>query len=121
MGQDQTSNNSNMNNGEHKLKGCVQSEGSQYMLETKKGHMVALTGQDVSADVGHEVSVKGTWSNMSQSSTASSGEKTFNVTEVKSISDTCKGSKHSGMNNTSGNGTGASTQSPAGTGSQPPQ
>lgn len=127
MGQDQTTNNNGkMANGEHKMKGCVQSQGSQYMLETKKGKMVALTGQDVSADVGHEVAVKGTWSNMSDTSAGSSAEKTFNVTDVKSISDSC-GGKHAGMSN-SGSGMGNSstggatgTQSPSGTGSQPPQ
>lgn len=151
-GQDQTGNpdNNRMDNSEHKIKGCVQSQSGQYILETKKGKMVALTGQDVSAHVGHEVSVKGTWaSGMSQSSTgsASGNEKTFNVTDVKMISDTCGGKgKHSesggmgtGANGTnpngsgtgpsgaSGNGTGnpgnsgAGTQGPGGTGTQPPQ
>src|SRR6266568_2146005 len=92
--------------GEKKLKGCVQSQGGQYVLETKKGKTVALTGQDVSAHVGHEVSVKGTWesgsaSGMSSTSTSSgssgssAGEKTFNVTNVEMISDTCKGGKNS--------------------------
>jgi hypothetical protein len=130
-GQDQTgNNNSSMNkndNGEHKLKGCVQSQRGQYMLETKKDKMVALTGQDVSAHVGHEVQVKGTWTSgsMSQSSTGSSGEKTLNVTDVKMISDTCGGkskdrsssSMGTGANGTNPNG----SSSPAGTGTQPPQ
>jgi hypothetical protein len=61
---DQNTANQNQKNGEHKLKGCVQSQGGQYMLETKKGKTIALAGQDVSADVGDEVRVKGTWENV---------------------------------------------------------
>lgn len=134
---DQTGNTSNRTEkSEKKLKGCVQSQSGQYVLETKKGKEVALTGQDVSAHVGHEVAVKGTWekggnSSMSQSSTgtASGNEKTFNVASVDMISDTCGGKakgKSSDMGNGAGNGsnpagTGASTTSPSGTGTQPPQ
>lgn len=118
----QTDNTSNMGHeskGEKKLKGCVQATGSQAMLETKKGKEVALTGQDVSAHNGHEVELKGTWesgSAMSQSSAGagSSGEKTFNVTDVKMISETCKSSKEKGS---SGMGTGANGTNPSGTGS----
>lgn len=125
-GQDQTGNNKSMDNGERKLKGCVQSQSGQNVLETKKGKMIALTGQDVSAHVGHEVSLKGTWEkgSMSQSSTGNAGEKAFNVTDVKMISDTCGGKgKHSenGMGNGAGTGTGTGSSSPSGTGTQPPQ
>jgi hypothetical protein len=112
--------------GEKKLKGCVQAQGGQATLETKKGKEVALTGQDVSAHNGHEVEVKGAWASggsMSQTSSGSSGEKTFNVTEVKMISETCKGSKEKGSSNmgsgTSGSypsGSGSSTSSPSGSG-----
>jgi len=137
MGQtDQTGNTSNQKS-EKKLKGCVQSQGGQYVLETKRGKEVALSGQDVSAHVGHEVAVKGTWekggnAGMSQSSTgASSNEKTFNVTNVDMISDTC-GGKSKGKSSDMGNsgsmgngsnpaGTGAGTTAPSGTGTQPPQ
>jgi len=56
--------NTNENKGEKKLKGCVQSQNGQYVLETKKGNIL-LTGQDVSAHVGHEVSVKGAWQSSS--------------------------------------------------------
>jgi hypothetical protein len=139
MGQDQTGNTSNRTEkSEKKLKGCVQSQGGQYVLETKKGKAVALSGQDVSAHVGHEVAVKGTWekggnSGMSQSSTgtASSNEKTFNVSSVDMISDTC-GGKSKGKSSDMGNsgsmgsgsnpaGSGAGTTSPSGNGTQPPQ
>lgn len=123
-----------MGKGEKKLKGCVQSQGGQYMLETKKGKDVALTGQDVSAHVGHEVAVHGTWEkggSMSQSSTgtASGNEKTFNVSSVDMISDTCGGKgkdkSSSGMgtgaNGTNPSGTGSGSTSGSGTGTQPPQ
>jgi hypothetical protein len=130
-----TQNQNNQHNGEHKLKGCVQSQGGQYVLETKKGKEVALAGQDVSAHVGHEVSLKGTWesgSGMSATSSSNSGTeassgKTFNVTDVKMVSDTCKEkSGSSGMSN-SGNSSSGSTApsstapSSTGTTQQPPQ
>jgi hypothetical protein len=118
--------NSQAEKGEKKLKGCVQSQGGQTVLETKKGKEVALTGQDLSAHNGHEVEVKGTWAggSMSQTSAGSSGDKTFNVTDVKMISETCKGSKEkgsssmgTGANGTNPSGSGSSTSSPSGTGS----
>src|SRR5438067_13616783 len=105
--------------GEKKLKGCVQSQGGQYVLETKKGKAVALTGQDVSAHVGHEVALKGTWESgaSSAASTGTAGsEKTFNVTKVDMISETCK-SGHSGNMDHSSQGTGNSSTPP----STPPQ
>jgi len=121
----------NQNRGEHKLKGCVQSQGGQYVLETKKGKTVTLTGQDVSGHVGHEVAVEGAWESGRMASTASgnagASEKTFNVTKVEMISETCggKGTGHSGnMGNSSGTGNGTSTgNSPSGSGTstQPPQ
>jgi hypothetical protein len=104
---------------EKKLKGCVQSQGGQNVLETKKGN-VALTGQDVSAHNGHEVAVKGTWETGSGAgSAASSGStstKTFNVASVEMISDSCgkKGSSGSMGTSPSGNSGGTS-------GTQPPQ
>jgi hypothetical protein len=130
MGQtDQTNPNQNASakGGEKKLKGCVQSQGGQYVLETKHGKSVALTGQDVSAHVGHEVAVKGMWESgasagagvSSSSGGASGGEKTFNVTSVDMISDSC-GGKHKGS---SGNmGTAPNSTNPSGSGSNaPPQ
>ena len=107
---------------EQKLKGCVQSDGGQYVLQTKKGN-INLTGQDVSAHAGHEVAVKGTWesgggSNSSAASSGSSG-KTFNVASVDMISDSCSGKKGSSgsMGTSSPTGTGQST---GGTSTQPP-
>jgi len=105
------STNSTMKADKTKMKGCIQSQGGQYMLQTKKGKDVMLTGQDVSAHVGHEVTVHGTWeaaggnsSGMSNTSSgnASPSAKSFNVTGVDMISDTCTTGK--GMSN-SGTGT----------------
>jgi hypothetical protein len=115
-------------NGEHKLKGCVQSQGGQYVLETKKGKTVPLAGQDVSAHVGHEVAVKGTWENgMSATSSGNAGAstgssgKTFNVTEVKMISESCGGKSHSGSMDHSSQGTGTGTGNSGNSTTQPPQ
>jgi hypothetical protein len=120
---------------ERKLKGCVQSQGGQYVLETKKGKAVNLTGQDVSAHVGHEVALKGNFesggsSGMTASSsgnTAGAGEKTFNVTNVEMISESCGGGKNKGTSGTMGGpGTGPSGNTPSsgtgtGTGTTPPK
>jgi len=109
--------------GEKKLKGCVQSQGGQYVLESKHGKAVMLAGQDVSAHVGHEVKVKGTWesssaSGMSSTSTAgasnAASDKTFNVTNVEMVSETCK---DSGSNSNSGSGMGAGSTGSSTTGS----
>jgi hypothetical protein len=140
MGQTDQTNNPNQahskseksEKGEKKLKGCIQSQGGQYVLETKKGKAVALTGQDVSAHVGHEVSVKGTWesgggsmSATSSSGSASGSEKTFNVASVDMISDSC-GGKNKEKGSSGNMGTSPSSTSPSSTGntgntSQPPQ
>jgi Protein of unknown function (DUF5818) len=118
MDQSTANQNTTTQNSEHKVKGCVQSQGGEYVLETKKGKDIALTGEDVSAHVGHEVALTGTWEkNNGMSSTSSNNagtsSKSFNVSNVKMISETCKGKMSSGTGNT---GTGQS-----GTGTQPPQ
>jgi hypothetical protein len=115
MSQDQNS----QTKSEKKIKGCVQSEGGQSVLQTKKGN-VNLTGQDVSAHNGHEVALKGTWeSGGGSSAAASSGSsgKTFNVEKVDMISETCGGKKGSSgsMGTSSPSGSGGNT------GTQPPQ
>jgi hypothetical protein len=80
---------------EKKLKGCVESEGGQYMLKTKSGKNIPLTGQDVSAQSGHEVVVHGSWTTAnnetSQTSGMAKGGHAFNVDTVNQISDTCGG------------------------------
>src|SRR5215469_12789601 len=90
---DQNAPNANHENTGKSLKGCVESQGGQYVLETKKGS-IPLTGQDVSAHAGHEVKVKGTWEKGSSAagteSTSSAAAKTFNVSSVDMVSETCK-------------------------------
>src|SRR5438128_1291960 len=89
--------------GEKKLKGCIKTEGGQSVLEEKSGKTVNLTGSDVSAYNGHGVTVHGTWeggtsaaaSSSSGAATAKAG-KTFNVTSVDMISDSCTGGKTKG-------------------------
>jgi hypothetical protein len=121
---DQSTGNHSHMKGEHTIKGCVQSEGGQYMLQTKKGKDIALSGQDVSAHVGHEVAVKGSWesgSSMSSASSSNAGtsgaasQKTFNVTSVQMISDTCK------MKGEKGNSGMAPQGSTGNSSTQPPQ
>jgi len=106
------------------LRGCVQSQGGQYVLESKKGKAVALTGEDVSAHVGHEVSLKGTWETGSSGTEVStpssaSSEKTFKVASVEMISDSCSGKARKGNSGDMGAspdsttpGTGSTTNPP---------
>jgi hypothetical protein len=113
------STNSTMKADKTKIKGCIQSQGGQYVLQTKRGKDVMLTGQDVSAHVGHEVTVHGAWgaaggnaSGMSEtaSANASPSGKSFNVTSVDMISETCSTGKS--MSNDKNSGTGAGTPPP---------
>jgi hypothetical protein len=119
---DQSTTTQNQANAEHTIKGCVQSEGGSYVLQTKKGKDIALTGEDVSAHVGHEVSLKGTWGEHAMSSTEAgstsnaAAKKAFNVSSVKMISETCKAKGSMGSSSspseTKPSGTGTSTQPP---------
>ena len=90
---------------EHKLKGCLESEGGSYMLREKNGKEIALTGAaDLSQYANHEVAVHGDWASGAAASPSSStsdmsksggSEKQFTVDKVDSLSDTCKGAKKS--------------------------
>ena len=114
---------------EKKLRGCIQSHGGQYVLEGKRGKAVALTGQDVSAHLGHEVSLKGAWESGGAGTGVSSGgassEKSFNVTSVEMISETCGGKSSKGNSGSMGgspSSSSPSSSSPPATGStNPPQ
>ncbi|HEY7096746.1 MAG TPA: hypothetical protein VH437_08485 [Terriglobales bacterium] len=82
--------------GEKKMKGCIRSEGGQYVLEDKHGKSTPLSGQDLSSHVGHEVTVHGMWANGSSdtsstmsSSGAGSSAKAFSVSTVDMVSETC--------------------------------
>jgi hypothetical protein len=118
---DQSTTTQNQANAEHTIKGCVQSEGGSYVLETKKGKEIPLTGQDVSAHVGHQVALKGTWGEHAMSSTEAGSssnagaKKPFDVSSVKMISESCKGKSTgstSSPSETKPSGTGNSTQPP---------
>jgi hypothetical protein len=97
--------------GEKKLKGCIESENGKFVLEAKHGKEFTLTGQDVSAHVGHQVVVHGSFQNSMAASasgetpgTAASAGSTstsstdmkakagqeFSVTSVDMVSSTCK-------------------------------
>jgi hypothetical protein len=89
-----------------KLKGCIQSNGGQYMLEDKHGKQVTLTGQDFSAHVGHTVTVHGAYADGSTGVSAnavnggkSSGQQ-FVVSKMDMVSEQCgvAKSKTKGMN-----------------------
>lgn len=79
---------------EKKIKGCVAQQNGQYVLQTKHGKSIPLSGQDVSAHVGHTVALHGMWAGSSSAGTqtstssASSGG-SFQVTKVDMISDSC--------------------------------
>ncbi len=83
---------SGASNSEKKIKGCVAQQNGQYVLETKHGKSVPLSGQDVSAHVGHTVTLHGTWAAAStgaQTSTGMGSGNSFAVTKVDMISDSC--------------------------------
>jgi hypothetical protein len=81
---------------ESQLTGCLakNAEGNGYMLTNghyKKGVEVK-SSEDLSAHVGHEVKLMGTWEKPAESTepVGTKGEmKTFNATSMKHISDTC--------------------------------
>lgn len=111
---------------EHKVKGCIRSEGGSYALEDAHGRTYALNStEDLSAHVGHEVVVHGTESAGGGSAvsggSAGAGEKTINVSKVDMVSDTCKlgGGKHSKSSSGSSGATGTSGQGSSAT--PPPQ
>ncbi len=84
--------------GEKTLKGCIESSGAgQYTLAEKGGKSVTLSStEDLSAHVGHEVKVHGSYSGSSASATSSGSSananagETFSVTKVDMVSEQCK-------------------------------
>jgi len=106
----------------NEMKGCVEEQNGQYVLKTKRGKDIALTGQDVSAHVGHTVVVHGAWEGSAGTANgqmSAGANHAFNVSSVDMVSDTCqmKSKNHSGM----GNGAGAGAESGSGNGSTQPQ
>src|SRR6185437_9607122 len=81
-------------------------QNGQYVLETKHGKSVPLSGQDVSAHVGHTVALHGTWSAASTGSQTSAGMasgNSFNVSKVDMLSDNCNGMKGNMSTGSNGN------------------
>ena len=66
--------------GEKKLKGCIESENGKFVLENKHGKEITLTGQDLSAHVGHQVVVHGAF--QSGMAASASGE---NADEIRKL------------------------------------
>lgn len=85
--------NSDQGKGEKKLKGCIQSEGGQFMLQDKHGKSTVLTGsQELSSHVGHTVTVHGTYAGGGASgvSSGTSAKDEFTVSKIDMVSDSCK-------------------------------
>jgi hypothetical protein len=90
---------------ESQLTGCLakNAEGNGYVLTNghyKKGVDVK-SSEDISAHVGHEVRLMGTWEKPTAGEKGGAGEKgeemrTFNATSLKHISDTCKAASAAG-------------------------
>jgi hypothetical protein len=65
--------------GDKTLKGCIQSQNGGFVLEEKGGKMAMLSGQDLSAHVGHMVKVHGMWEKGSMSSGSSMNSSSSNT------------------------------------------
>jgi hypothetical protein len=85
--------------GEHTLTGCLEKNpsGSGYLLTTAKhkNGIAVESSQDISAHVGHEVRLTGTWESGTSTSTQSAqggGSRMFNATNLEHISDSCPAS-----------------------------
>ena len=106
---------------ESQLTGCLAKDasGSGYMLTNgryKKGVEVK-SSEDLSAHVGHEVKLMGTWEKPSSGEAGGAGAKgetmrTFNASGVNHISDTCKAAGGSAKSGKSKKG--AAATSPTG-------
>src|SRR5207248_9681257 len=74
---------------EKTLKGCIESQGGQYILQEKHGKTAMLSGQDLSSYAGKEVKVRGSWQSGSSgmSSSSSSGQSASNSGVSSTISD----------------------------------
>jgi hypothetical protein len=76
MGQSSNSDNQASTKGEKKLKGCIESQGGQYVLQEKNGSQVQLAGSaDFASHVGHQVTVHGTYEGSATGAAASSNER----------------------------------------------
>jgi hypothetical protein len=95
----------NQTQGEKKLKGCIESEGGQFLLRDKHGKEVALTGsQDFASHVGHTVSLQGTYTGTAGATSAGStgSAEQFMVSKIDMVSATCKEKSEKGKEPNSG-------------------
>ena len=92
--------------GEKKLKGCLHSEGGNFVLEEKHGKRVNLSSaEDLSSHVNHMVIVRGSYENAANAAgenstatatatgagtSASSAGEQFSVSKIDNVSDSCK-------------------------------
>lgn len=79
--------------GKTKVEGCLQGQSGNFTLTDSTGKVYQLQGDatKLSEHVGHEVSIAGTVSESSRTSTAASGsEPILEVENVKHVSKTCK-------------------------------
>jgi hypothetical protein len=86
---------------EKKLKGCLISQGGKYVLQDKRGKEVALAGSaELGSHIGHIVTVRGTFAsgdaNRRSSATYSAAGlgRTFMVSKLDPISDSCGSDKN---------------------------
>lgn len=90
--------------GGNTLTGCLQGSQGAYTLKHGSKEVPVTSSEDLSAHVGHQVKLHGSWASAGSSDSAtpsSTGEKgskdrTFNATSVDHVSDTCSGSSESG-------------------------
>lgn len=112
--------------GGNTLSGCLQGSQGAYTLKHGNKEVAVTSSEDLSAHVGHQVKLHGSWASAgseSASTPSSTGEKagkdrTFNATSVDHVSDTCSGSSESGEHHhhkgsdTGSSGTGQSNPPP---------
>ena len=91
--------------GGNTITGCLQGSQGAYTLKHGNKEIAVTSSEDLSAHVGHQVKLHGSWasagSSESGSTPTSTGEKgskdrTFNATSIDHVSDTCSGSSESG-------------------------
>ncbi len=98
---------SSSSSGQTTIKGCLSSSDGGYTLTDKSGTAYKLSGDtaQLSDHVGHEVQIKGTTTEASQSSgapsptTSAAAQPTLNVTGFKHISETCSSKSKSKTQN----------------------
>jgi hypothetical protein len=75
------------------ITGCVEKTDGGYAVKHGNKSIPVTGSDDLSAHVGHTVTLTGSWASAADKSAASTsgGEKTFNETGIKMVSETCTG------------------------------